>query len=74
MGDIEEDCRAQMLPFQASGDPMDNSMHFVDGRMASSKAKLIVGKECRKMEILSKLSNRSFSKTFEGIGRRLMGR
>jgi len=48
-------------------------MRLVDGRVASSKAKLIVGKKCRKIEILSKLFSRNFLKTFKEIGRRLMG-
>jgi len=43
LGDIEEGSRAQLPPFESFSDLMGNPMCLVDGRVAGSKTKLMIG-------------------------------
>jgi hypothetical protein len=47
---------------------MDDSMCLVDSRVTTSKAKLIIGEECRKVDMTSKPVQQEFLENLRGNG------
>jgi hypothetical protein len=62
LGDIEEDCCTQALSLYAFSDLMDDPVRLMDGRMASSKAKLVITEKRREVNITSEPFQQEFLK------------
>ena len=74
MGDVKEGRRAQCAVLKALRNLIDYSMRLLYRGVARSEAKLVTGNEVGEVHIGLKSFRRNFSKTLDGMGRRLIGR